>query len=59
MTRDHTEPDLVEKVARAIACVASRNGTLCEGEEPGDNWEAWEEEARAAIAAMEATHDQH
>lgn len=43
---------LVEKVARAIASVTSLGGTLCEGEQPEDNWEAWESEARAAIAAL-------
>lgn len=42
----------MERVARALAACAFRHGTPVDGDEPEDNWEAWEEEARAAIAAM-------
>lgn len=49
-----TNPDeeTVERVARSLAVIASRQGTPVEGDKPEDNWEAWIEEARAALSSL-------
>jgi hypothetical protein len=52
-----SEPDLVERVARAIGQVDGANFTIGNLRIEFDQWAAWEPQARAAIAAMRPAID--